>query len=445
MKSTLFPICLLYSLFFSVSVSAQREVGLHFMRQVAHATQTNPAFIPENRRVMPLLGFANELTTDGVNYNVIVGESDGAPVIDVDRLLSEISPQVFFRNDYRMETYGFSVPIKKDFQFSFGHALRYHAYFKYPKELLQVLLQGNAQFIGETIDVSNDLQLTGYNELRFGLAHQLTEQLSVGATIKFLSGFADASTDRNRQQLSLYTDPDVYQLTLNSDYVLNTASSIDYKNLFSSNIDFSFRFTDLFTEPFFSGNTGLALDLGARWKTEKLDLSASIVDLGGIKWEDKANKLVSIQSTQYDGVDFSLAISGGGNSGFENALDSLQDALDFEKVPESYRSRLPVKMYVSGMYLISDKYSAGATFIHERFRGEGFTTFGLGGNAQFTSWLNGGITYSINETSALNMGLNATLQSKSFQFFAFTDNFLHLFNLGEAEKLSFRLGTNLFF
>lgn len=393
---------------------------------------------------MSLIGISSTLATEGLTFNQIVTKQDGQPVIDVPKVLAQLPDDNYLRNDYTLETYGFAFPIKEKFWFSFGHSLRYHSLFKFPKELPQLLLKGNAQFIGQTIDLSNELQLTGYHVLGFGLGYEFGN-FTVGGKVKFLSGFADASTSQDQHAISLYTDPDVYQLTLNSNYVLNTASAIDYRNLFDADASFGFRFSELASEPFFSGNTGMALDLGLRWENEKLDIAASVVDLGRIKWTKDATRLESTEATQYDGFDFTDAISGQGGANFEDALDTLEAALDFDKTEASYHSKLPTKAYFSLRYQLREKYSLGTVIFHEAFRGSSTTAFAVGANADLTAWLNAGLTYAIVNGNFDNVGINLTLQSNTFQVFMVTDNLSSLFDPGNSQAFSARLGSNLFF
>lgn len=415
------------------------------MQHVQQSNYTNPAFFNKEKQVFTTPGIFNQLYIEGLTYNDIVSEQDGKTVIVVDDVLAALDPQNFGRNDYTMETFGFSIPIKENLFFSFNHSFRYHTYVDYPAELPQLLLQGNSQFIGETITLDNDIQITGYHALGFGLGYTF-DNLTIGAKAKFLSGFADATTDEDRNSLSLFTDPDVYQITLNSNYILNTASAIDYDNVFNSSLDLSYRFSELFTEPFFSGNTGWAFDLGANYEMDKLSISASIIDLGKINWDTDADRLSSIKNTQYDGFDVSGEITGTGSSGsFENALDTLEDALDFERTATSYSSRLPVKSYISGKYQLTDKYSFGILYAYENFRTQTNHAVAFGGNAQFKKWLNVGLTYAIINDRFDSLGMNLTLQSNSFQAFIVTDNIVSLFDIGNSQAFGLRAGGSLFF
>ena len=269
--------------------------------------------------------------------------------------------------------------------------------------------------------------------------------MAIGAKAKFLSGFADASTSSGHNSLSLYTDPDIYQITLNSDYIINTASAIDYNNIFKSNLDLSYRFTELFSEPFFKGNTGWAFDLGAQMEFDKLNISASITDLGKITWDRDANKLSSIGNIQYGGFDISGAITGNGGGSFQNALDTLKDALDFEQTATTYSSKFPVKSYISALYKLTEKYSAGIVYSHEKFRSRSFNAVAIGANAQFKKWVNFGLTYAIIDNRFDNLGMNLTLQSNSFQAFMVTDNIIALLDSGNSRAFGVRVGGSLFF
>lgn len=412
------------------------------MRHVWQSNTTNPAIFRESGGVFALPGISNSLFFDGPTYNQLVTQRNGKPVINIDQVIEYLGPTNVIRDDLTLETFGFAVPIKNKAYFSFGHSIRYHAYFKYPKELPQVVYQGNAQFVGETVDLSNEVQVTGYHQLGFGLGYKFGE-FTLGAKAKFLSGIADASTNPDHNFVSLYTDPDVYQLTLQGDYILNTANSLDYESYDDLEADFGFgTFT---TNYFFDGNVGWAFDLGARWQADGIDIAVSILDIGDITWKRDVTNYTATKTYEYDGLDFSAALTGGESPDLESALDTLEAIFEVEELENEYTTEIPTKVYMSLLYDLSEKYTVGGSIFYEKFRSDAKTVVAFGGNGDLTKWLNVGLTYAISEESFDNLGLNLTLQSKTFQVFAVTDNVIALLNSGESRAFGARVGANLHF
>ncbi|MFQ5446527.1 MAG: DUF5723 family protein, partial [Saprospiraceae bacterium] len=362
---------------------AQHELGLNFMRGVWQSNKTNPAIVQPNAFTLSVIGLRNDLFFAGPTYNQIVTHENGNAVIDVGRFINYLQPENLIRDDLELSTLDLAIRIK-GLTFSLGHAVKYNAFLKYPKTLPQIVWQGNAQFIGETVELGNELQLTGYHELGIGAAYKFG-QLTFGVKAKLLSGIADASTDRDHHSATLFTNPDVYQITLGADYILNTSNSLDYNSYTDLNTDFNFgSFT---FDRFFSANTGLAWDLGARLEMGKLDIAVSVLDLGQINWDDNVTNYRATQSYEYDGLDFSQALTGGESANFDQALDTLEQLFQPEKTSIGYSTTLPRKVYLNALYSLNGMLSVGGLIFYEKFRGESTTAVAVGANAKLVSAL----------------------------------------------------------
>jgi len=426
-------------LLFTTSLMAQHELGLSFMRNVWQANKTNPAIVQPNAITLSVLGLRDNLSFDGPTYNQIVTRENGKNVIDIDRFISYLHPENLIRNDLELPTLDLAFRIK-GLTLSLGHAVKYNAFFKYPKSLPQIVWQGNAQFTGQTVDLGNELQLTGYHELGIGAAYKFSH-LTLGMKAKFLSGIADASTVSDHHSASLFTDSDVYQITLAADYILNTANSLDYNSFTDFNANFNYG--NLTFSRFFSANSGLAWDLGARLELGKLDVAVSVLDLGQINWDDNVNNYRSTQSYQYDGLDFSQALTGGESANFDQALDTLKQLFQPEKTHVSYPTTLPHKVYLNALYSLNDMLSLGGLLFYENFRGKTATAVAAGANLKLVKALTIGATYGVKKDSYDNIGLNLTLHLGPVQIFGVTDNIIAVFNAGDSKSYGARIGGSL--
>jgi hypothetical protein len=409
------------------------------MRHVWQSSYTNPALVQSNKIVVSVSGIRNNLTFDGPTYDQIVTRRDGKSVIEVDSFIRYLDTENTIRDYLDLPTLNVAVRFGK-LTLSMGHSVKYVGFFTYPKTLPQLIWQGNAQFIGQDADLGNDLQVTGYHELGLGVAYKLGK-FTLGARGKLLNGIADATTDPDHGSASLYTDPDVYQITLKGDYILHTSNSVEYESY--KDFEAHFDFGRLSFDRFFSENKGFALDLGLRFETEKLDLAASLLDLGGIRWEDGVTNYAALKNYEYDGLDFSSALTGDEIGGFDEALDTIEALFQVEKSGDSYSNKLPRKVYLSALFKLNEKWSLGGLFFNENFREESFSGVAVGANAALFRFLTLGATYGVKEDSYNNLGLNLTLKLGPVQAFAVADNIFAAFDPGGTKNFSIRVGGNL--
>ena len=265
-------------------------------------------------------GVYTNLLITGLKYNEIVSkDANGNRVLDIDKGISMLDPDNLIRENTEIETLRLGLRLGK-LSISAGHAVRFNAFLNYPKTLPQLIWQGNAQFIGQEVAFGPDLQLFGFSETSLGIAFDVTKKLTIGGRAKFLSGLGDMSTSRN--DLRLYTDEESYQLRLNADFQADITGSIDYEGFSEPALNFEFgqfAFNQIFTS-----NTGMAWDFGAVWRGEKLELAASVLDLGAINWKENARFYRLQGEYEYRGLDVAQGIlNDSTNTG--SVLDSLEN------------------------------------------------------------------------------------------------------------------------
>ena len=417
---------------------SQQQVGLHFM-DVWQASKTNPAYISDSTIVVGLpSAHLNYYNTTGDFNSLIVDYLNEVEGIKPGEALADLpTADNILRGILEVETFNIGYRFG-NIQLGLNHVQKTDMYLRFPKALAQLFLEGNGQFVGQKINLSNDMHLTSYNE--FGLSGAMKmDKLNVGARVKFLTGIANASVKKN--ELSLYTDDDVYQLTLDGDYALDASGLVNVDDLDNFNLSLrTFSFNDLITE-----NVGFAIDLGVTYQVnEKLKLSASVLDLGKINWTENVSTYANKGATTYDGFDFSQFV-GNDSISFSNVLDTLQNTFNFSEESESYSTNMPVKIYLSGTYQLNDKTQLGGLLYYENYRGEHFPVLGLSASTKFKKIFNVGATYSARKNSFLNVGLNFAMNYKAFQLFATADNVVGAFQPYKSSNVNFRTGLNLLF
>ena len=229
MKNQTLPYLLL-SVFFLLAgtLSAQQELMLHQQSGLWNATATNPAFFPKDKRfVIGLPSFGLDAAHSGnITYNDLLRKQGDRTVLDLGKAIGKLEPENEGRYDQRFETVSLGLRLPGNFFLQAGHAVRLNASLTYPKSLVELFWYGNAPYIGQNIQVGFSTTTFDWNEVSLGLGRQFGDKFSIGARAKYLSGISSLQTDDAHRQVSVYTDPDIYQLTLNSDYAFHSSSLI---------------------------------------------------------------------------------------------------------------------------------------------------------------------------------------------------------------------------
>lgn len=424
---------------FSVTAWSQEELGSHFLRGTWQAQYTNPALIPEGSFFVKLPGVYNNIHISSVTYNDLIVEEGDKTILDIDRAIAKLDDQNLIREQLQITTFGLGANFG-NLNLHLQHSLRYNAFMDYPKTLPQLIWQGNAQFIGQQVDVSTDTHLFGYHELALGAALEIGKHLTIGGRFKFLGGIADAATERN--QLLITTDTLSYALELDADLLVNSSGTVSYESFRELGVNFDFGRFDL--ERIAGGNNGYAFDLGVQLRLGKLDLAASMLDIGRIRWDrDVSNySLEGIKS--FDGLDISEGLLSDSTS-FGSVIDSLEQAFGVTETDNAFEVRLATQAYFSAGYQLNESWRLGALFYMENYRGRVFPAAAVAANAQLLPFLNLGATYAWRSESFDNLGLNAVLRAGPLQIVAATDNILSALQLKDSHSANLRVGLNLAF
>ncbi len=439
----------LFFLLFIAKVQAQQELGLHFADDIWQASQTNPAMMNDHRLVIALPGVAAGFYHPAFSVNDALPSRSGTTFINLDDVIPglEDSNQLLagFQGDIIGAAYRFG-----DFQLGASWSVRGNAFADYTREAIDVLWNGNAGYIGETANVAAIFQFTAYNEIGISGAYSWRDKISIGAKLKLLNGFSDLSTDRENQILTLETSDDVYQSAFSTDYTFRRSGfpAVDgaYELLNGLQV-YNFN-----TQ---SGNTGLGLDVGITANlTDKLTLSASLIDLGSITWRTEAFEYTTRGKFNYGGLDlFSYSSADTLNTqllteDLERIADELTDRLEIRDTTEpdySYTTSLHTRGYLSGTYKLIDDLTIGALFYLENTQIGMQPGFAISGRRPFGKWVTLGASYAMRNGRFNNLGLNATGHFGPLQVYVASDNIAAAVNPYGSKNVNLRLGFNLVF
>lgn len=440
-------IIFIFSIFLlSAGLNAQ-ELGLHFMNNVYQSNSTNPSKMMDSRIQVSLPSFMVNYGHNGPTIgSMLTTNSNGENIIDIDAGLAQLKANNFLNTEVDMETFSVGLRFGK-LQVGLSHAIRSDFVFGYPRELPEMAFNGNVQYIDQNIDVAPGMNTTVYGELGLHGAFQVTNKLSVGAKLKILSGAGNIST--SSEELSIYTDPEYYQLTATTNYVVNSGGEFFNLDIITTadSTDFNFNaFSDQFSAGsyFFGKNTGIAFDLGAEYQiNDKITVGASILDLGSINWKSNASNFTSNGTYTFEGVNADDVFFNGDSLDFDGVLDTIVDVLGFQETNNSYRTSLSPKFYLSGSYKIMESLDAGLALYGEINRNKLRPALGISVQKRFGKIVSVGGVYALRNGRFDNLGLNFGLKLGPVQLYGASDNVISVFKPLDSKNTNFRLGLNV--
>lgn len=423
-------------LFMTTTTAFGQSLQLANMTQVGQINLTNPAAVANKRFYFGVSPFGG-VGTSVAGANIFQVESGYLPgFISLDGLDDEN----FASTNVRVPiAFGFKV---KKWNFNIHTASVVDAQIGFNKDFLGFVTQGNAPYIGQTLNLDPQFNVSMYQEFGFGISREILKIFTVGARAKYLVGLANINTVQG--DLSLTTSDQFYQLEANADYQIQIAGMpgvATATELIDLPID-SF-FNAQIQDPFgnLTGNTGVAFDIGGTMDIgEFLHVGLSILDIGTINWEKDAYQYDLSAAFKFDGIDAAGFLTGDDIASIADTLDRIVSLTSNEM---SYSAGVNTKLYLTGRMKFGKGFYVNAVLRNE-FTPNGVRTgFGVGAQKDFGRILSLGAMYSVRNGSFMNLGANMSLKLGPVQVFVLSDNLLPIVNQWEASNTNTRIGVNI--
>lgn len=433
-------------LFFLLSrsvVVGQQNFTLYHMTWVPQRMYANPALLPKPRINIGLPVISSiylEGGNSGFKYSDLVHHrlEDDSLEFDFSNMLGKLKKNNYLTLGANIDLLSFGFMVKKKNYFSFNATEKAFVRFRYPKDFFEFIWNGNYPSAGETLKFNFGLDFTHYREYGLSYTRIFSDKINVGGRLKYLYGMENIWTQKT--DVTLHTNPADFALSASSDIIINTAG-LDSASISDPAKKYSFG----------SGNKGFGIDLGATYKlSDQINLSASIVDLGYIRWKNGTQNYVSKNpgaSFTYKGQNLNDYISDTTtiSEGTEYMLDSLEKSFEIEQTSYAYSHALPMHIYLSGDYKISDQQRVSALFYGYYFDKRFHPGISIADISDFGKWFSFIMSYSIYNRSFTNLGAGFRLNLGFFQWYFVSDNVLGLVFPQQAKYVNVRTGINLTF
>lgn len=310
---------------YSLPSKAQFLRSSYFMEDTHYKQQLNPSLLPKSNYInFPLLGAINTtISSTSFSYRDIldiINNSDNfytnpdfmRRLKDKNNLNINVSTELLSAGWYRGKNFlSFNIGLRTDIGASVTKSMF---------SLLNEMNTDTEHWRKSNYNINNQqLNLNTYGEIGLGYARQINERLSIGGKMKIILGIGNMNLKVNNvmmnanlpddSRINQLQDPNYlsgintpekinrlkneiesYYAHLSVDARMESTSKglnlvVDEERGYISKFDFNSKNLGI-------SGYGLGLDLGASYKiSDQLKVSASILDLGFIRWSKNATKV----------------------------------------------------------------------------------------------------------------------------------------------------------
>jgi hypothetical protein len=440
--------------------SAQDSQVMYFMN-LPQNHMLNPALRPSNSVYigLPVVSGINlNINNNFVNFSDIFmkGQPKDSiisflhPDYDVNKFLAKIKDKNSIEPEAAIQLLGVGFSVGKDGYVFLDINDRIDGNIVLPGDLFKLALKGNEEFVGSKIDLSSlrgDIKY--YREFGLGYSRNFTDKLRVGIKGKLLFGIADASIDNKSLGVTVNDD---YSHTFDANLAVNLSGPVnvymDSKHNIDSVVFDNSRFkTSSGISDFFSGkkNMGLGLDIGATYDlTDRIVISASITDLGFIRWTKDVTNLKANNQFEFSGLNM-LDVFNGTKTIDElgnDMLDSLKNAFVVSKSKEAYTTYLPFGISLGGSYNVTKQITLGLLSYSRIIGSQIREALTLSANINLGNAFSTSLSYTAENYQYDNLGAGLAFRAGVAQFYLVTDRIPIMWNIIKNDNSSIPLPAN---
>ncbi len=429
----------------ALTAQTHQPLLMYGFEHIPGSMEMNPAFAMPNEYLIGIPALANINLSLHVNSysweDLLKRESDDRTIIDFENIGDLTKDNTYLNTQFTTNILQGGLAAYNGGYWSFGLNTSVDFHMNLSNDLINLLFFGNnsEKTLNKWLDLSDlDTEASAYSTWHIGYSKDINKRIRLGARFKLYNGLFNLSVREN----------DFKVITRKDNLIPDQVEAMGSAQAFWTGIDlFSDDPEDPALSPINFSNLGLGLDLGIDYMFNKrMYLSASVVDLGFIQWNDNGQGYDIHLDSAINYTGFVFDASGDPDAledDLDDWLDENEDNFKMDSLTNTkYSTMMAMKTYINGTYRINNKNFVSATFAGQ-LRG-GHYTAGLGVNyhLKVKNFLNlrMGVSYMDNQA---DIGLGTNFRIGAFNLFMITDNLLSMVNPRSTHGVNFALGMNV--
>ena len=351
----------------TVSVVSAQVSALYHLETVATRHELNPSFQPLSRGyystipIMSGISFGagnNSLTFSDIILPAGSGGRSRASLFyndaaSIDNLYESLRRTTNVYADVDLRLFAFGIRINDSAYLTVGLNTKATTNVFVPRDLVKFAAYGTTDT--ERVNPFNfdrlGIRSNVYSELAAGYSQKIIPKLTVGGKFKILIGHASVNGRIDRFRLNASREQWNFDVKGSLDMSLPGAEyKLDEQGKIES-VDIG-----QITAGSVIGGFGAAIDLGANYTLldDRLRVSASLLDLGFIRWKAANSSHTSFDGNySFEGVDFEF--ENGVAKWNEDYFDDIEESIEYKTATsKAYTLTLAAKVFLGGEYSLFD-------------------------------------------------------------------------------------------
>ncbi|MFW5877919.1 MAG: DUF5723 family protein [bacterium] len=396
-------------------------------------------------------GFSHKQAFDGGK-----GISGDTTELDLDGLARALGNRNHVRFGTKINILGFGFAVD-DWFFSMNVNNRSSLRLSFNRDIVDVR-DGNWDLttnLPREININGTgIHLSSFTEFAFGAGFMIYPGFSVGIRAKYLLGSAHLQT--RKSNIRILTAESPIKITGLSDLLIRGSLPVTIQEGTEGYVTGVQSDLSNMMDFLLSWNHGFAMDAGLIYDySDKITLSASLLDLGFIRWRKNISVISQEEDFVFQGIDLNNYLISGDETDFFQALeDSVYNSFRLSGSNDPYTAAVPVRLMAGVDYKWKKKISLGAVFEGEILSNRFYPTLTLTAVSRFYDNLTASLSYSLMDRGFSSIGFGMVFGNGPLQLYLVSDNIpinyvreteLGLFWPYSARTMNIRAGLNIIF
>lgn len=312
----------------AAGAEAQNSYSGYFLDNYQYRYQMNPAYGNDKSFFsFPALGNLNFSLQGNLNLKDVLYTYNGRtvlftnPNISAAEVMSNISDKNKLGTNLRLDVINVGFKAFGGYN-TVGVNVRANVNAMVPGSLFSLAKEG---VTNSTYDIKDlRVKANAYAEIALNHSHNVTRDLRVGGTLKFLVG--GGALDAYLNNASLVLGENNWIATTNAD-VYASVGGFSYEHKVNANNGREYVSGANLDDGYKPQGFGAAVDLGAEYKYGDLSFSASVLDLGFMNW-GKTHVASTNGDRTFETDAYTFNANGDASNSFSKEWDKFKDNLD---------------------------------------------------------------------------------------------------------------------
>ncbi len=415
----------------------------YFENDILQSNFLNPAHIPSckvNIGIPVLNSISIGAAHNGFTFNDLFIENENNVLTpDLQNVVKKTGYLNYVSNNTDISLLFLGIK-KRNKYFNFAIRERILADIFYNNDMLNLIINGNSPFEGETASLKGTgVNLSYFRQYSLGFAKSENEFFSWGGHLNLL--FGKANMILYTGVTNLYTDPQTY--ILNATANANYSSSMPF--IITNNTNFFVQQMNVSPSGFLLNrkNKGISFDAGFNYNyTGDTKIYGSILDLGIIRFKSNTTNLNANGNFEYTGPTLNEQDLTGY---YSEMINSVDDSVDLNLDHDPYFYFMPTRLFLGFNHNNTRKLTTGVLGNSTLYRQKIKLYLGLHATYRLNNHIAAMASWSYANRSIKNIGGGFSFYLKLLNFYIISDNIPGFIWPRSTKSLNLQFGFNLRF